>query len=37
VTYYKGEVYRNRNVREIGADALSRWKKSSVDALNKGR
>ena len=37
LTYYKGEVYRNRNVREIGADALSRWKKSSVDALNKGR
>jgi hypothetical protein len=37
LTYYKGEVYRNRNVREIGAEALGRWKKSTVDALNRRR
>lgn len=37
LTYYKGEVYRNRSVREIGADALSRWKQSSVDALSRGK
>jgi hypothetical protein len=30
-------VYRNRNVREIGAEALGRWKKSTVDALNRRR
>ena len=37
LTYYKGEVYRNRNVREIGAEAITRWKKSSVDALSRGQ
>ena len=37
LTYYKGEVYRNRNVREIGAEALGRWKKSTLDALNRRR
>jgi len=33
--YHKTDVYFGRDVRKVGQEALSRWKKSSMEALGK--